>query len=68
VSDTRDLRDPEALVEAYLKVRDLGLEIVDAVHMPCNRYQDGGHISNDPAMHHSKTPQTLGDLNDGGEG
>jgi hypothetical protein len=27
---------------------------------------DGGHISNDPAKHHSKTPQTLGDLDDGG--
>lgn len=62
----RDLRDPQKLGEAYLKVRALNLPIVDAVHMPCDPYQGDGFISSNPAEHHSKTPQNLGDLDDGG--
>ena len=62
----RDMRDPAKLGESYLRVRELGVEIVDAVHMPCDQYRDGGHISNDPAHHHSKTPQNIGVLDDGG--
>lgn len=62
----RDLRDPQKLGEAYLAVRGKGLDIETAVSMPADKYADGGFISSDPADHHSKTPQTLGSLDDGG--
>jgi hypothetical protein len=64
----RDIRDPEELGTTYLALRAGGAPIDIAVRAGANPYQDGGYISNDPAEHHSKTPQTLGDLNDGGEG
>lgn len=62
----RDLRDPQRLGESYLAARDRGESITKAVSRRVRPYRDGGHISNDPAKHHSKTPQKLGDLNDGG--
>ena len=62
----RDLRDPQLLGEEYLHLREAGLPIETAVRWPVPSYADGGHISNDPAQHHSKTPQTLGTLDDGG--
>lgn len=62
----RDLRDPQKLGEAYDTARQAGLEIEWAVQMPTPAYEDGGHISNDPAKHHSRTPQNLGNLDDGG--
>jgi hypothetical protein len=56
----RDLRDPGFVGEAYLKAREMfGTEIEHAVLVPAPNYQDGGHISSDPAKHHSKTPQTI---------
>jgi hypothetical protein len=66
MSEHRDLRDPTALGELYLEMRGLGVDIDRATRMTVAPYMDGGHISNDPEQHHSKTPQTLGDLDDGG--
>lgn len=63
----RDLRDPEALGRAYRTLRARGISIAQAVVHPVDHYRDGGHLSNDPAEHHSKTPQTIS-LNDGAEG
>ena len=63
---TRDLRDPGLCGLAYLKARKLGANIEDAVSVPTRPYEDGGHISSDPAEHHSKTPQDAGNLDDGG--
>lgn len=63
----RDLRDPEQLGEAYLGRRSMGLPIEQAVLASTPDYEDGGHISSNPADHHSKTPQVLGNLSDGGE-
>jgi hypothetical protein len=62
----RDLRDPELCGLAYLKAREMGISIEDAVTAPAKPYRNGGHISSDPSKHHSKTPQTLGSLDDGG--
>lgn len=62
----RDLRDPGFVGEAYFKAREFGAPIEHAVLVPAPPYRDGGHISSNPADHHSKTPQNLGDLNDGG--
>lgn len=61
----RDLRDPSALGLIYLKMRKLGADVADCVQMPAQRYFDGKWISANPKHHHSKTPQTDGDLNDG---
>lgn len=35
----RDMRDPQALGEAYLKARKLGAPIGDAVHMPSRTFK-----------------------------
>lgn len=57
----RDLRDPEKLWGTIQKFRvpgapaNWGLLCV----IPSPNYTDGGHISNDPANHHSKTPQDV---------
>lgn len=64
---SRDLRDPEALGKAYRALRARGVSIAKAVVFPADRYSDGGRLSNDPAEHHSQTPQTIS-LNDGAEG
>lgn len=60
----RDLRDPRAVGLIYLKMRQLGADIADAVLMPAENYQNGKYISSDPALHHSKTPQHIGDLSE----
>ena len=62
----RDLRDPQKLGMAYLKARQMGISIEDAVTAPVGAYEDGGHISSNPEEHHSQTPQNLGSLDDGG--
>ena len=62
----RDLRDPQKLGQMYLAARHAGQPIKKAVHQWAPDYEDGGYISSDPAQHHSKTPQTLGSLDDGG--
>ena len=62
----RDQRDPQLCGLAYLRARKMGAEIEDAVLAPAKPYADGGHISSDPAEHHSKTPQNIGDLDDVG--
>jgi hypothetical protein len=48
----RDLRDPQGLGETYLRVRDLGLPIEDAVQMTCSNYDSGPYISAPPSEHH----------------
>lgn len=60
------MRDPVKLGESYLELRERGMEIDMAVQAPTRPYTDGGHISADPAHHHSKTPQNVGDLDTGG--
>lgn len=62
----RDMRDPEHLGYRYLIERSRGRSIEEAVRTNAPNYFDGGHISNDPAQHHSKTPQTQGSLDNGG--
>lgn len=63
--DTRDMRDPTLLWEEIKKVRpQLGWEIVCKI--PVENYSDNGIMSSDPEEHHSKTPQHIGDLYDGG--
>lgn len=62
----RDLRDPQLCGLAYLKARADGVPIEYAAQAKAPDYKDGGHISSDPEEHHSKTPQTLGNLDDGG--
>lgn len=62
----RDQRDPQKLGDAYLAVRSKGLDIETSVNVRTDDYEDGGLISNDPSQHHSKTPQQIGDLSDGG--
>jgi hypothetical protein len=61
----RDLRDPEALGRAYILARKNGATVAQAVVQPVQGYDPGPFISSDPANHHSKTPQRLGDLSDG---
>ena len=61
----RDQRDPQLLGETYLKLRAKGVDVDTAVQMPVAPYENGPYISSDPADHHSKVDQTLGDLNDG---
>jgi hypothetical protein len=61
----RDLRDPLSLGDLYLEMRGLGVSIERAVTLPAEKYQNGPWISANPAHHHSKTPQTIGDLSDG---
>lgn len=74
----RDLRDPAKLGELLLSSAtaargaygaDIPITQVYDVHvqfLAVEPYRDGGHISNDPEKHHSKTPQNLGSLDDGG--
>jgi hypothetical protein len=61
---TRDMRDPGKLGKAYLAVRQprKRMKISRAVLLPVDPYENGRFISNDPAKHHSRTPQTKGDL------
>ena len=62
---TRDLRDPQLLGETILglrkgkkrKLSSLVDENTQAMMLVAS-YQDGDFMSNDPADHHSKTPQT----------
>lgn len=63
---SRDLRDPQELGEAYLQLREAGMSIDMAVKAPANPYRDGGFMSSNPADHHSRTPQNIGNLDDGG--
>jgi len=60
----RDLRDPALLGKKYLQLRGRKrrVSIATAVKAEAPPYRDGGYISNDPALHHSRTPQTKGDL------
>jgi hypothetical protein len=60
------MRDPQSVGENYLELRAAGVSVGTAASMPAKSYEDGGHISSDPAEHHSKTPQTQGSLDDGG--
>ena len=62
----RDQRDPTKVGKNYLELRKIGVSIATAARCLADPYTDGGHISSNPAEHHSKTPQTLGDLDDGG--
>lgn len=64
---TRDLRDPQALGEAYRTFRNAGISIDMAVAIPVEDYDGGGLMSNDPAKHHSKTKQDAPVESDGGE-
>ena len=59
--DTRDQRDPQKLgqlISTYRQLSDNEAPWDLLVNTPVPNYDDGGHISNDPALHHSKTPQT----------
>jgi hypothetical protein len=58
----RDLRDPQKFGPIYLALRQGGTTIREAVTASAPNYVNGKFISNDPAKHHSKTPQTKGDL------
>lgn len=60
----RDLRDPIKLGEFYLEMRTLGVDIERAANLTVENYANGRYISADPAEHHSKTPQCLGDLSE----
>ena len=62
---TRDLRDPALLGRKYLQLRGRkrAVSIATAVKASVADYANGPFISNDPARHHSRTPQTQGDLN-----
>jgi hypothetical protein len=74
----RDQRDPQKLGELLLSSATAargayGADIpitevydVHVRHIPVEPYSDGGHISSDPAKHHSKVDQTPGNLDDGG--
>jgi hypothetical protein len=62
MTDTRDQRDPQTLGEKYLALREKKVDIEVAVEMPVRPYLNGQFISADPADHHSKVDQTLGDL------
>jgi hypothetical protein len=64
VTDSRDQRDPETLGERYLLLRGKGVDIEYAVESPVRPYLNGQFISADPAEHHSKVDQTLGDLSE----
>jgi hypothetical protein len=63
---SRDLRDPKALGQIYLNLRKAGMSIRVAAASSATSYSSGRFISNDPSKHHSRTPQTLGDLDTGG--
>jgi hypothetical protein len=63
----KDLRDPQALGDAYLTFRNAGIPIDMAVAIPVATYDGGGLMSNDPAKHHSKTKQDAYVESDGGE-
>ena len=59
--DLRDQRDPQKLgelISTYRQLSDGSAPWGILVVAPVPDYDDGGHISNDPALHHSKTPQT----------
>ena len=62
----RDLRDPGKLGEWYLTLRKTGMSIAESVSVGVENYRNGTYISSDPADHHSKTPQQIGSLDDGG--
>ena len=53
------MRDPETLWGWISKFRKSNpdVEWEEIVGVPSEDYDDGGHISNDPAEHHSKTSQ-----------
>lgn len=57
MNDKRDMRDPGLCGIAYLGARKGGVSIDVASSIPVKPYTDGGHISSDPAEHHSKTSQ-----------
>lgn len=59
---TRDLRDPEVLGHLFRAARFRGDNIEDAVNQRAPLYEDKPWISANPAEHHSKTPQTVGDM------
>ncbi len=60
----RDMRDPEKLWKAISKrkKRNLTPSWGLLVRIDSPDYRDGPHMSSNPRDHHSKTPQTLGDL------
>jgi len=60
----RDQRDPTKLGLKYLAAREKDVPIVRAVKRKLKDYQNGKYISSDPADHHSKVDQTLGDLSE----
>lgn len=69
----RDMRDPQEIGERLFALRSktgwavstLVNEVIPGLTIP--DYTGGEFMSSDPAEHHSKTPQRLGDLSDGGE-
>jgi hypothetical protein len=62
----RDLRDPSLLGLAYWALRNQGFAPSEAATVTVNNYEDHGILSNDPADHHSKTPQDAPVESDGG--
>jgi hypothetical protein len=68
--DRRDQRDPQKLGEAYLAHRKAGHPPGYAALLAqegCPDYDGSGPMANDPAEHHSKTPQTV-DLQEPSDG
>ena len=69
--DIRDMRDPGLCGVAYLALRERPkrrrVPIGEAVQVRVEDYADGGHISADPAEHHSKVDQTLQQGEPGGD-
>lgn len=72
----RDLRDPQALGERIEKHRAAMApwhreqplsQYIDVMDLAVPDYDGGGLMSNDPALHHSRTPQTQLVESDGGE-
>lgn len=74
---TRDLRDPQALGKDLLAIARSARETYElpreqatlsqvydllGQHLDVPDYVGGGLMSNDPAKHHSRTPQREGDL------
>lgn len=66
MKDTRDMRDPQKLGETILVMRGKDrsggtlsslCDEFDMIFANVASYDDGGHISSDPALHHSKTRQ-----------
>ena len=54
VTDNRDLRDPEKVGNAYLAVREKGLDIEFAVDVRADEYVDNGGIAAEQAAKYAQ--------------